>query len=175
MGYTSVKTYRNFGDPSFATLGEGIFGADMDAFTWVYMPDGAIDVFKGNVRLPSRRYVGIVTNAGVIGEDAVVAFAGEITITTGGLSPGQVYYADPTVLGGMTKVRPVGDYQIVGIAITEWRFVIAIQNYFSVSDNLLYFNSDQDAFDAGQLLYKTGTRHESMPYGIIKEVHPDIS
>ena len=88
---------------------------DMDAFTWVYMPDGGIDIFKGNVRIPDRRYTGIVINAGVIGEDAVVAFAGEITIPTGGLSPGQVYYADPTVIGGMTKTRPVGEYQIVGL------------------------------------------------------------
>lgn len=175
MGYTSVKTYRTFGDPSFATFGEGIFGADMDAFTWVYMPDGGIDIFKGNVRIPSRRYVGIVMNAGVIGENAVVAFAGEITITTGGLSPGQVYYADPAVLGGMTKVRPVGEYQIVGVAVSEWRFIVAIQDHISTFDSLPYFNSDKEAFDDGFLIYKSGQAHESLPYGVKKEVDPRIS
>jgi len=174
VGYTSVKTYRTFGDPSFATLGEGIFGVDMDAFTWVYMPDGGIDIFKGNVRIPDRRYTGIVINAGVIGEDAVVAFAGEITIPTGGLSPGQVYYADPTVIGGMTKTRPTGEYQIVGLAVTEWRFIVAVQDHISTFDSLPYFNSDQEAFDDGYLIYKSGEAHESLPYGVKKEIDPRI-
>lgn len=175
MGYTSVKTFRTFGDPSFATLGEAVYGVDMDAMTWVYMPDGGIDIFKGDVRDPEKRYIGIVLYAGETGDDAVVAFGGEIVIEAGGLSPGQVYYADPAVFGGMTKTRPVDDYQIVGVAVTEYRFLIAIQDFVSTSDHLEYFNSDQEAFDAGYKVYKTGLQHESGMFGVKKEVHPAIS
>lgn len=175
MGFTGVKTYRTLGDPSFAILGEAVYGVDMSAYTWVYMPPGDIRILKSDVRTPSSRTIGLVLYDGLEDEEAVVAFGGEVTIETGGLIPGQIYYADPLVFGGMTVTRPPGEYQIVGIAVTEWRFIISIQSYFAVSDNLLYFNSDQEAFDAGFLLYKTGTQHESLAYGVIKEVHPDIS
>lgn len=174
-GYTGLKTYRTLGDHSPTNLGEAVYGVDMLAYTWVYMPSGGIDILKSDVRIPSKRAIGMVLYDGLTGDDAVLAFGGEVTIETGGLIPGQIYYANPAVFGAMTVTRPPGEYQVVGIAITEWRFMIAIQSYFAVSDNLLYFNSDQAAFDAGQLLYKTGTRHESMPYGVTKEVHPDIS
>lgn len=175
MGYTGVKTFRTFGDPSFATLGEAVYGQDLTAYTWVYMPSGGINILKSDVRTPVKRTIGLVLYDGLTGEDATVAFGGEVTIETGGLIPGQIYYADPAVFGGMTVARPPGEYQIVGIAITEWRFMISIQSYFAVSDNLQYFDKDQDAFDAGFLLYKSGKQHESLPYGVIKEVHPDIS
>lgn len=175
MGYTGVKTFRTFGDPSFATLGEAVYGENMLAYEWAYMPTGGTDIFKSDVRVPAERTIGMVLYDGLTGEAAVVAFGGEVTIQRGGLIPGQVYYADPSVIGGMTVTRPPGEYQIVGMAVTEWRFLISIQSYFAVSDNLLYFNNDQEAFDAGHLLYKSGTQHESLPYGVTKEVHPDIS
>lgn len=175
MGFTGVKTFRTLGDPSFANLGEAVYGQDLSAYTWVYMPPGDIKILRADVRTPTKRTIGMVLYDGLEDDEAVVAFGGEVTIETGGLIPGQIYYADPAVFGAMTVTRPPGEYQIVGIAITEWRFLIAIQSYFAVSDNLLYFNSDQEAFDAGHLLYKSDTQHESLPYGVTKEVHPDIS
>lgn len=174
-GYTGNTTYRTLGDHSPTNLGEAVYGQDMLAYTWAYMPAGGTDIFKSDVRVPAERTIGMVLYDGEAGDDAILAFGGEVTILTGGLLPGQIYYADPAVFGGMTATRPPGEYQIVGIAITEWRFLIAIQSYFAVSDNLQYFNSDQEAYDNGFLLYKTGTKHESLPYGVTKEVHPDIS
>jgi len=174
-GFTGTKTYRNLGDHSPTNLGAAVYGVDMLAYTWVYMPSGGIDILKSDVRTPSKRAIGLVMYDGLTGDDAVLAFGGEITMDTGGLIPGQIYYANPAAFGEMTVTRPAGEYQIVGIAITEWRFMIAIQSYFAVSDNLPYFNNDKEAFDAGHLLYKTGIRHESGMYGVIKEVHPDIS
>lgn len=174
-GFTGVRTFRTLGDHSPTNLGEAVYGEDILAYEWIYMPSGATNIFKSDVRFPAERTVGVVLYSGLTGAAAVVAFGGEVTIETGGLLPGQVYYADRGVVGGMTVTRPSGDYQIVGIAITEWRFLIAIQGYFSVSDNLVYYNSDQEAFNAGVLIYKTGAKHESMPYGVIKEVNPNIS
>lgn len=175
MGFTGVKTFRTFGDPSFATLGEAVFGVDMDAYTWAYMPDGAIDIFIGDVRDPDKRYSGMVLNGGETGDNAIMAFGGEVTIDTGGLTPGQVYYADPDNVGAITKTRPAGDYQVVGIAVSEWRFLIAIQDFVSTTENYPYYNSDQEAFDAGFEIYKTGQAHESLPFGVKKEIDPRIS
>lgn len=155
--------------------GEAVFGADMPDYTWVYMPDGDIKVFVGDVRDPAKRYIGIVVKGGVTDDTAVVVYAGQIIIFPGGLSPGQVYYADPAVVGGMTKTKPSEDYQIVGVAIDEWRFLVAIQDFVTQEENYEYFDSDQEAFDAGYLVYKSGQAHESLPYGVKKEVDPRIS
>lgn len=174
-GYTGLKTFRTFGDHSPTNLGEATYGVDMTAMTWVYMPDGAIDIFIGDVRDPAKRYTGIVLYDGLTGDDAVMAFGGEVVFENGGLSPGQIYYADPAGGGGMTKIRPTGAFQIVGIAITEYRFLISIQSYFGADDALPYYNSDQAAFDDDHLVYKTDTAHESLPYGVKKEVDPRIS
>ncbi len=174
-GYTGLTTYRTLGDHSPANLGDALYGEDIFAYTWVYMPDGALDVFIGDVRDPVKRYTSIMLYDGLTGADAVVCYGGEITIETGGLTPGQIYYADPAGGGGMTKIQPVGAFQIVGIAITEWRFLISIQSYFGADDALPYYNSDQEAFDAGHGVYKSGLQHESLPFGVKKEVHPAIS
>ena len=174
MGYTGVKTFRTIGDPSFATLGEAVYGVGMSAFTWVYMPDSATTIFIGDVRDPVKRYTGLVLYTGLAGEAAVMCFGGEVTITTGGLSPGQIYYASPSGGGAMTKIRPAGEYQVVGIAVTEWRFLVAIQDHVSIFDSLPYYNSDQEAFNAGFEIYKTGAKHESLPYGVKKEIDPSI-
>jgi len=173
-GFTGLRTFRTFGDHSPTNLGEAIYGVDMSAYEWAYMPSGGTDILKSDVRVQAKRTIGMVLYDGVTGDEAVVAFGGEITIETGGLIPGQVYYADPTVIGGMTVTQPVGSFQIVGIAITEWRFLISIQSYFSAEDALPYYNSDQEAFDAGFVIYKSDIAHESLPYGVKKEVDPRI-
>lgn len=172
MGYTGVKTYRTFGDPSFATKGPAVYGQTILAFQWVYMPDGATSIFIGDVRDPVKRYTGLVLYDGLVGEEAVMVFGGEVEITAGGLSPGQVYYAHPSTPGAITKTRPPGEYQVVGIAVTEFRFLVAIQDFVSIFDSLPYYNSDKEAFDAGFEVYKSSTAHESLPYGVKKEVDP---
>lgn len=173
-GYTGLRTYRSLGDHSPAVLGEAIYGVDMLAETWVYMPDGGTTIFKAEVSVSTKRPIGVVLYDGLTGGDAVVAFEGEIIIQAGGLHPGQVYYASPTTPGAMVRAKPSGAWQILGVAVTEYRFLITIQAFVQDDSGLPTYNSDQAAYTAGVYIYKTGLAHESLPYGVKKEIDPRI-
>jgi hypothetical protein len=181
--FTGNHRYRTYGDPAFVTRSEATIGENMVIGVGVYMPDGGTEVFIGDATdaakaysaftLPTPEYPVNGTEA-LAGQPVYLAYAGEIERS--GLSPGQVYYANPAVPGGITKVKPAGWYQIVGRAITDIRFFVDI--YPPANDDpdadLPIYDSDADAVAGGDFVYMSSSQHESLPYGVKKRVLPAL-
>jgi hypothetical protein len=112
----------------YAEYGETIAVGDM-----LYMSQGtgadsartAGQLYKLEIANPDRNvFYGIAKEAGIADDTNKKVVTGGKFDGLAGLTPGLPIYADPTVAGGVTQVRPASNVQVIGVAIDADSFSV---------------------------------------------------
>jgi hypothetical protein len=105
-----------------------VAGAAVSSGDTVYLRSGGVYRYDASSPSTYAKNVGVSLQSGVTGDTVTVVYSGEAYVSGFGLTPEDVYYADPTNPGKLTTT-PVGPgvLQLMGVAKDSDTLIVDIK------------------------------------------------